>query len=131
MSSFVHTEREFNELSKFFKEGIKLDSELTDNIIFNLYQFELISVNARYEENNPADIQMYKGSKYDELEMLTDYDALKLLDSIKYQAADMKSKVLWENVLNVHQKLTNGIVKVKNLEKAYKKTAEYEMSACW
>lgn len=131
MSSFVHTEREFNKLGKFFKEEIKLDSELTDNIIFNLYQFELISVNARYEENNPADIQMYKDSKYDELEMLTGYDALKLLDSIKYQSADMKSEILWENVLNVHEKLTNGIVKVQNLEKAYKKTAEYEISACW
>lgn len=131
MSSFIHTEKEFNKLGKFFKEEIKLDSELTDNIIFNLYQFEIISVNARYEENNPADIQMYKGCKYDELELLTGYDALKLLDSIKYQAADMKSEILWENVLNVHQKLTNGIIKVQSLEKDYQETAEYEMSSCW
>lgn len=131
MSSFVHTEKEFNKLGKFFKDEIKLDSELTDNIIFNLYQFEIISVNARYEENNPADIQMYKGFEYDELELLTGYDALKLLDSIKYQAADMKSEILWETVLNVHQKLTNGIIKVQSLEKDYQETAEYEMSTCW
>ena len=131
MSSFVHTEKEFNKLGKFFKEEIKLDSELTDNIIFNLYQFEIISVNARYEENNPVDIQIYKGSNYEELELLTGYDALKLLDSIKYQAADMKSEILWENVLNVHQKLTNGIIKVQSLEKDYQETAEYEVSTCW
>ncbi|MGI2314974.1 hypothetical protein ACQ28U_11725 [Staphylococcus cohnii] len=62
--------------------------------------------------------------------MLTGYDALKLLDSIKYQAADMKSEILWENVLNVHQKLTNGIIKVQSLEKDYQETAEYEMSTC-
>ena len=37
---------------------------------------------------------MYKGSNYEELELLTGYDALKLLDSIKYQAADMKSEIL-------------------------------------
>lgn len=131
MSSFVHTEKEFNKLGKFFKEEIKLDSEQTDNIIFNLYQFEIISVNARYKENNPVDIQIYKGSNYEELELLTGYDALKLLDSIKYQAADMKSEILWENVLNIHQKLTNGIIKVQSLEKDYQETAEYEMSTCW
>ncbi|WP_182683104.1 hypothetical protein [Staphylococcus saprophyticus] len=55
---------------------------------------------------------------------------MKLLDSIKYQAADMKSEILWENVLNVHQKLTNGIIKVQSLEKDYQETAEYEMSTC-
>lgn len=52
MSSFMHDEKTFNALGKYFKETIKMDSEFTDHLIFNLYQFEIISVNARYEENN-------------------------------------------------------------------------------
>ena len=131
MSSFVHTEKEFNKLGKFFKEEIKLDSELTDNIIFNLYQFEIISVNARYEENNPVDIQIYKGSNYEELELLTGYDALKLLDSIKYQSDYIQSPELFGKMENLHKKLTNGIVEYKELPKNYKKQAEYEASLCW
>jgi hypothetical protein len=131
MSCFVHSEEMFNCLGKYFKEYIKMDSEFTDHLIFNLYQFELISVNTRYNENNPADIQMYKGEVYEELPMLTSYDALKFLDSIKYQEADMKSEILWKSVINVHKKLVDGIIKVADLTKNYTNAEEYEMSEWW
>lgn len=32
MSSFVHDEKTFNALGKYFKETIKMDSEFTDHI---------------------------------------------------------------------------------------------------
>ncbi|AKL93500.1 hypothetical protein AYP1020_p45 (plasmid) [Staphylococcus capitis subsp. capitis] len=131
MSCFVHSEEMFNSLGKYFKEYIKMDSEFTDHLIFNLYQFEIISVNTRYNENNPADIQMYKGQTYEELPMLSSYDALKFLDSIKYQAADMKSEILWQSVINVHKKLVDGIVKVADLTENYTNAEEYEMSEWW
>ena len=131
MSSFVHSERELNTLGKYFKEIVKLDVDFTDHLIFNLYQFELIGVNTRYEENSPADIQIYKGDAYEELETISSYDALKLLDSIKYQAADMKSDMLWNQVLHVHQKLTQGIVKLDDINKEYQDTEEYETSVWW
>ncbi|RIM48128.1 hypothetical protein BUY22_02075 [Staphylococcus cohnii] len=131
MSSFVHSERELNTLGKYFKEIVKLDVDFTDHLIFNLYQFELIGVNTRYEENSPADIQIYKGDAYEELETISSYDALKLLDSIKYQASDMKSDMLWNQVLHVHQKLTQGIVKLDGINKEYQDTEEYETSVWW
>ncbi|CUT97056.1 conserved hypothetical protein [Staphylococcus capitis] len=131
MSCFVHSELTFNSLGKYFKEYIKLDSDFTDHLIFNLYQFELISVNTCYNENSPADIQMYKDKAYDDLPTLSSYDALKLLDSIKYQSADMSSEVLWESVLNVHKKLVEGIIKFANLEENYKRTEAYEASGWW
>ncbi|EHT3670524.1 hypothetical protein KXP69_002296 [Staphylococcus pseudintermedius] len=108
-----------------------MDSDFTDHLIFNLYQFELIGVNTRYDENNPADIQIYKGDQYDELENITSYDALKMLDSIKYQASDMKSQVLWRQVLHVHQKLVDGIVMIKNIPIDYKDTVLYADSKWW
>ncbi|GJG13130.1 hypothetical protein [Staphylococcus argenteus] len=70
MSCFVHSEKEFNTLGKYFKEVVKLDNDFTDNLIFNLYQFELVSFNTRYNENNPANIMMYKGEAYENLEVI-------------------------------------------------------------
>lgn len=131
MSCFVHTERELNTLGKYFKEVIKLEAEFTDHLIFNLYQFELISVNSRYEENSPSDILMYKDEEYEKLELISSYDALKLLDSIVYQAAGIESKILWNEVLNVHKKLTEGIVKIESIKSDYKNTIEYEDSCWW
>ncbi|MDU4493539.1 MAG: hypothetical protein E7I84_12315 [Staphylococcus warneri] len=131
MSCFVHTESVLNSLGKFFKETIKMDSDFTDHLIFNLYQFELISVNTRYDENNTADIQMYKGQAYEDLPELSSYDALKLLNSIKYQASDMKSDVLWNQVVKVHQKLVSGIIQIENLEENYKDTVAYNESTWW
>lgn len=131
MSCFVHTERELNTLGKYFKEVIKLEAEFTDHLIFNLYQFELISVNSRYEENSPSDILMYKDEEYEKLELISSYDALKLLDSIVYQAAGIESKLLWNEVLNVHKKLTEGIVKIESIKSDYKNTVEYEDSCWW
>lgn len=131
MSCFVHTESVLNSLGKFFKETIKMDSDFTDHLIFNLYQFELISVNTRYDENNTADIQMYKGQAYEDLPELSSYDALKLLNSIKYQASDMKSDVLWNQVVKVHQKLVKGIIQIENLEENYKDTVAYNESTWW
>ncbi|WP_353420029.1 hypothetical protein PYH66_13440 (plasmid) [Staphylococcus delphini] len=131
MSSFVHSETEFNTLGKYFKEVIKLDSDFTDHLIFNLYQFELISVNTRYDKNNSADIMMYKGEGYNNLEVISSYDALKLLNSIKYQASDMNSDMLWNQVLNVHQKLVEGIVKIENIPTNYKETELYAESQWW
>ncbi|MDU4503736.1 MAG: hypothetical protein E7J02_12175 [Staphylococcus warneri] len=131
MSCFVHTESVLNSLGKFFKETIKMDSDFTDHLIFNLYQFELISVNTRYDENNTADIQMYKGQAYEDLPELSSYDALKLLNSIKYQASDMKSDVLWNQVVKVHQKLVRGIIQIENLEENYKDTVAYNESTWW
>ncbi|RIN97164.1 hypothetical protein BU002_02260 [Mammaliicoccus sciuri] len=131
MSCFVHTERELNTLGKYFKEVIKLEAEFTDHLIFNLYQFELISVNSRYEENSPSDILMYKDEEYEKLELISSYDALKLLDSIVYQAAGIESKILWNEVLNVHKKLTEGIVKIESIKSDYKNTVEYEDSCWW
>lgn len=131
MSCFVHTERELNTLGKYFKEVIKLEDEFTDHLIFNLYQFELISVNSRYEENSPSDILMYKDEEYEKLELISSYDALKLLDSIVYQAAGIESKILWNEVLNVHKKLTEGIVKIESIKSDYKNTVEYEDSCWW
>lgn len=131
MSCFVHTEKEFNVLAKYFKEVIKFDSDFTDHLIFNLYQFELISVNARYGENNPANIMMYKGEAYNNLEVISSYDALKFLDSIQYQASDMNSAMLLNQVSNVHQKLVKGIIQVENLEENYTDTLAYNESAWW
>lgn len=131
MSSFVHSEMEFNTLGKYFKEVIKLDSDFTDHLIFNLYQFELISVNTKYDENNQVDIMMYKGEAYNNLEVISSYDALKLLNSIKYQASDMNSDMLWNQVLNVHQKLVKGIIQFENLEENYTDTLAYNESAWW
>lgn len=131
MSCFVHTESVLNSLGKFFKETIKMDSDFTDHLIFNLYQFELISVNTRYDENNTADIQMYKGQAYEDLPELSSYDALKLLNSIKYQASDMKSDVLWNQVVKVHQKLVKGIIQIENIEENYKDTVAYNESTWW
>ncbi|HGO1604245.1 TPA: hypothetical protein ACK0EB_002584 [Staphylococcus aureus] len=131
MSCFVHSEKEFNTLGKYFKEVVKLDHDFTDNLIFNLYQFELVSFNTRYNENNPANIKMYKGEAYENLEVISSYDALKLLDSIKYQAADMNSETLWKRVLNVHQKLVKGIIQIKHLEENYADTLEYNESSWW
>ncbi|MDU4468673.1 MAG: hypothetical protein E7I99_10435 [Streptococcus mitis] len=108
-----------------------MDSDFTDHLIFNLYQFELISVNTRYDENNTADIQMYKGQAYEDLPELSSYDALKLLNSIKYQASDMKSDVLWNQVVKVHQKLVRGIIQIENLEENYKDTVAYNESTWW
>ena len=131
MSAFIHTEREFNVLAKYFKETIKMDNDFTDNLIFNLYQFEVKGVNTRYEENNRLDIVLYEDEAYNDLEVISSYDALKLLDSIKYQASEMQSDILWEHVLNVHQKLVNGIIKIEQLNKNYKETEQYELSAWW
>lgn len=131
MSSFIHTERELNTLGKYFKEELRIDKDLADNIIFNLYQFEVVSVNTRYKENNQLGIKMYQGEEYQNLELISDYDALKLLNSIKYQASDMMSEVLWLKVLNLHEKLVNGILKIKNIESNYKNHSEYEVSNFW
>lgn len=131
MSSFIHTERELNTLGKYFKEELRIDKDLADNIIFNLYQFEVVAVNTRYKENNQLSIKMYQGEEYQKLELITDYDALKLLNSIKYQASDMMSDVLWLKVLNVHEKLVNGILKIKNIESNYQNHSEYEISNLW
>jgi hypothetical protein len=128
----VHSEKEFNTLGKYFKEVVKLDNDFTDNLIFNLYQFELVSVNTRYNENNLANIMMYKGEAYENLEIISSYDALKLLDSIKYQAADMNSEILWKKVLNVHQKLVKGIIQLNHLEeKIIKILLAYNDSSWW
>jgi hypothetical protein len=131
MSCFVHSEKEFNTLGKYFKEVVKLDNDFTDNLIFNLYQFELVSVNTRYNENNLANIMMYKGEAYENLEIISSYDALKLLDSIKYQAADMNSKFYGKKVLNVHQKLVKGIIQLNHLEENYKDILAYNDSSWW
>ncbi|OHO38976.1 hypothetical protein HMPREF2586_05355 [Staphylococcus sp. HMSC034G07] len=131
MSAFIHTERELNTLGKYFKEELKIDKDLADNIIFNLYQFEVVAVNTRYEENNQLDIIMYQDEAYQSLELMSDYDALKLLNSIKYQASDMQSDVLWLKVLNLHEKLVNGILKIKNIQPNYKNHSEYEISSYW
>lgn len=131
MSCFVHTERELNNLGRYLKEEIEMHSELVDSIILNLYQFELISVNGRYNENNKIDFQIRRGEEYEQLDDLTDYDALKLLDSIRYQSDSISSSELFNAMLNLHHKLTTGIVKVKDLPKNYKDTPEYEESLCW
>lgn len=131
MSCFVHTERELNNLGRYLKEEIEMHSELVDSIILNLYQFELISVNGRYNENNKIDFQIIRGEEYEQLDDLTDYDALKLLDSIRYQSDSISSSELFNAMLNLHHKLTTGIVKVKDLPKNYKDTPEYEESLCW
>ncbi|WP_368909243.1 hypothetical protein [Staphylococcus epidermidis] len=131
MSCFVHTERELNNLGRYLKEEIEMHSELVDSIILNLYQFELISVNGRYNENNKIDFQIRRGEEYEQLDDLTDYDALKLLDSIRYQSDSISSSELFNAMLNLHHKLTTGIVKVKDLSKNYKDTPEYEESLCW
>lgn len=131
MSVFVHTNRELNNLGKYFKEEIKMNSDLVDNIILNLYQFELLSVNNRYQENNPIDLQIAKGEEYKQLDDLTDFDALKLLDSIKYQSDCIESEILFEKMENLHYKLTTGIVDIKRLPQDYKKTGDYEASMCW
>lgn len=131
MSSFIHSEKEFNVLAKFFKEVITLDSQFTDHLIFNLYQFELIAVNERYNLSDPAEIRMFKGKEYQNLDIIESYDALKMLDSIKYQASDMNSKVLWKQVEHVHSKLVHGIISFAGLKEDYKSTAEYEMSEWW
>ncbi|MBM6639606.1 hypothetical protein DWB98_13290 (plasmid) [Staphylococcus xylosus] len=131
MSSFIHTEKELNTLGKYFKEELRIDKDLADNIIFNLYQFEVVAVNTRYQENNQLDIKMYQDEEYQNLELITDYDALKLLNSIKYQASDMKSDVLWLKVLNVHEKLEKGILKIKNIKENYKDHLKYEVSTYW
>ncbi|MGW8041311.1 hypothetical protein ACWEX2_13935 [Staphylococcus xylosus] len=131
MSAFIHTERELNTLGKYFKEELKIDKDLADNIIFNLYQFEVVAVNTRYEENNQLDIKMYQDEEYQSLELISDYDALKLLNSIKYQASDIQSDVLWIKVLNLYEKLVNGILKIKNIQPNYKKHSEYEISNYW
>ncbi|MCG1130890.1 hypothetical protein [Staphylococcus hominis] len=131
MSCFVHTERELNNLGRYLKEEIEMHSELVDSIILNLYQFELISVNGRYNENNKIDFQIRRGEEYEQLDDITDYDALKLLDSIKYQSDCISSSQLFDAMTNLHHKLTTGIVKVKDLPKNYKDTPEYEESLCW
>lgn len=131
MSCFVHTERELNNLGRYLKEEIEMHSELVDSIILNLYQFELISVNGRYNENNKIDFQIRRGEEYEQLDDITDYDALKLLDSIRYQSDSISSSELFNAMLNLHHKLTTGIVKVKDLPKNYKATPEYEESLCW
>ncbi|WP_193014126.1 hypothetical protein [Staphylococcus equorum] len=131
MSSFIHTEREFNNLAKYFKEELLIDKDLAENVIYNLYQFEVVAVNTRYKENNQLDIRIYQGEDYQNLEKLTDYDALKLLDSIKYQANDMQSEVLWIKVENLYKKLITGILKIKDISEQYKNHSEYEMSNCW
>lgn len=131
MSSYIHTEREFNTLGKYLKEELMLDKDLADNVIFNLYQFEVIAVNTRYKENNTLDIQIYQEEKYESLESLTDYDALKLLNSIKYQASDMKSDILWISVLKLYGKLTKGILKIKDIKEDYENHEKYELSTWW
>lgn len=131
MSTFIHTEREFNILAKYFKETLKMDNDFTDNLIFNLYQFEVKATNTRYDENNRLDIVLYEDEEYNALELITSYDALKLLDSIKCQASAMQSDILWEHVLNVHNKLVNGIIKIEQLKSNYKDTEEYMVSAWW
>ncbi|WP_436949346.1 hypothetical protein [Staphylococcus shinii] len=131
MSSFIHTERELNTLGKYFKEELRIDKDLADNIVFNLYHFEVVAVNTRYQENNQLDIKMYQDEEYQNLELITDYDALKLLNSIKYQASDMQSEILWLKVLNVHEKLEKGIIKIKNIKGNYKDHLKYEVSTYW
>ncbi|MDS3838294.1 MULTISPECIES: hypothetical protein [Staphylococcus] len=131
MSCFVHTNRELNNLGKYLKEEIKMNEQLADSVILNLYHFELISFNGRYDEKENINFKFSKGEEYDQLDNLTDYDALKLLDSIKYQSDYIQSPELFGKMENLHKKLTNGIVEYKELPKNYKKQAEYEASLCW
>ena len=131
MSCFVHTNRELNNLGKYFKEEIKMNEQLADSVILNLYHFELISFNGRYDEKENINFKFSKGEEYDQLDNLTDYDALKLLDSIKYQSDYIQSPELFDKMENLHKKLTNGIVEYKELPKNYKKQSEYEASLCW
>lgn len=131
MSCFVHTNKELNSLGKYLKEEIYMHSELVNNIILNLYQFELTSFNGRYTENEKIDFEIMEGEEYEDLDDLTDYDALKLLDSIKYQSDYIESEMLFKKMVNLHHKLTAGIIYIKRLPQDYKKTGEYEASPCW
>lgn len=131
MSCFVHTNRELNNLGKYFKEEIKMNEQLADSVILNLYHFELISFNGRYDEKENINFKFSKGEEYDQLDNLTDYDALKFLDSIKYQSDYIQSSELFGKMENLHKKLTNGIIEYKDLPKNYKDTPEYEESLCW
>ncbi|MGV3125423.1 hypothetical protein ACEE94_11900 [Staphylococcus epidermidis] len=131
MSCFVHTNRELNNLGKYLKEEIKMNSQLVDNVLLNLYHFEVISFNGRYEEDEKIEFQFSKGKEYEKLDNLTDYDALKLLDSIKYQSQCLESEILFEKMESLHHKLTSGIVYIKRLPQDYKRQPEYEDSLCW
>jgi len=132
MSCFIHTDEAFNTLAKYFRNEIGFNESFTEDLINNLFRFEQISFYGRYKEKDTkTKVTFVKGKPYRELEEISNIDALKFLDSIKYQSSDVPSDKLWERVLSIHRKLTDGIVQHSGIDDDYEKTEEYRLSEWW
>ncbi|WP_436894460.1 hypothetical protein [Staphylococcus gallinarum] len=131
MSCFVHDDKELNILGKYLKEELKVEKNLADHIIINLYSFENTSVNNRYQESNKFDFRIFEDEEYDNLEIISDFDALKLLNSIRYQCSEIESEYLQMSFDHIFNSMVTGIVNYKKIEGDYKEKLEYKMSSLW
>lgn len=129
MSCFVHPEKDFNVLAKYFKEELGVGANFTQRLIDNLFHFEVMSCNHRYGENDDRkSVFLYQGDAYRELDSITSIDALKLLDGIKLQCSNISSDKLLEKVYSIFRKIVEGILHHSNLSYEYDKSEEYEQS---
>jgi len=129
MSCFVHPEKDFNVLAKYFKEELGVGAMFTQRLIDNLFRFEIMSCNHRYGENDDRkSVFLYKGDAYRELDSITSIDALKLLDGIKLQCTNLPSNELFEKMSSIHRKIIEGILYYSGLSYEYDKTEDYEYS---
>lgn len=131
MSCFVHDEKELNILGKYLKEELKVEKNLADHIIINLYSFENTSVNKRYQESNKMDFRIFEDEEYNNLEIISDFDALKLLNSIRYQCSEIESEYLQISFDHIFNSMVTGIVNYNKIEGDYKEKLEYKMSSFW
>ena len=131
MSCFVHSEIELNILGKYLKEELKVEKNLADHIIINLFSFENTSVNNRYQENNKFDFRIFEDEEYNNLEIISDFDALKLLNSIRYQCSEIESEYLQISFDHIFNSMVTGIVNYNKIEGDYKEKLEYKMSSFW
>lgn len=131
MSCFVHSEIELNTLGKYLKEELKVEKNLADHIIINLFSFENTSFNNRYQENDKFDFRIFEDEEYNNLEIISDFDALKLLNSIRYQCSEIESEYLQMSFDHIFNSMVTGIVNYKKIEGDYKEKLEYKMSSFW
>ncbi|RIL18487.1 hypothetical protein BUY99_13645 [Staphylococcus gallinarum] len=131
MSCFVHEVRELNILGKYLKEEMKVEKNLADHIIINFYSFENTSVNNRYQENNKVNFRIFEDEEYEALELINEFDALCLLDSIRYQCSEIESEYLKTSFEHIFNSIVTGILKHKKIEGNYKDHMSYTMSTYW
>lgn len=124
MSMFIHSQQQFLEVAKFFIENDLLERDVIFSNITAIYCNQVIASNVRYSDPLSFNIDFNKIEKENDIKLLTDFEALKRLDSMSYQISE--SNYLATSGVIPAQNLISTILLDSKLSIHYQEEPEYE-----